>query len=200
MTSSEEAQQRYDSLVATGEAAERDFEKLQQIQQELQNLEVTETSADRSVSVTAGATGTIKAINITEAGLSKGAAGLSSTVLNTLHQAVSKATQRQLEMIREGTTHNPALQKSIDDLHEELAHPPEEEQEQERGRPAELSFGPAEDPEPEPEPQKPAFAPEPPRPAPRPSAQPGPAARGQHRRDEVDDDDSFEFKLDRGKW
>lgn len=71
------------------------------MQSELEALEVTVSSPDRSVTVVAGVGGSIQDIRFTEAAIQLGSQRLSGVVMTTVNEAVAEAARRQAGIVQE---------------------------------------------------------------------------------------------------
>lgn len=77
------------------------FANLGQMQEEIKELEVSATSADRSVTVVAGPGGTVKNIELTPEAMRQQPGALSASIMATLQQAVAEAARKQAGVIEQ---------------------------------------------------------------------------------------------------
>lgn len=71
------------------------------MQSEIAALEATASSADRSVTVVAGAGGSIKDIQLTDRALAQQPQALAATLMSTIQQAVGEAARKQAGIVDE---------------------------------------------------------------------------------------------------
>lgn len=79
--------------------AEARFAGVADMGERIARIEGVATSPDRNVTVVAGAGGMVTDIQLAPGAMSLGPAELSSSIMNTLRQAVAKATQEQAEIV-----------------------------------------------------------------------------------------------------
>jgi DNA-binding protein YbaB len=98
----------FDQLVAEFEAFQAQiknvddrFEQLAEMRSELESLQVSATSADRSVTVVAGPGGSVLDVRLTEDALRLGAARLGATIMSTLQDAIAEAARQQAGIVQE---------------------------------------------------------------------------------------------------
>jgi DNA-binding protein YbaB len=98
--------EEFERLVAEFERFQTKIKTMQQqavdvdeMRGEVERLEATATSPDRSVTVVAGPAGAIRDIRFTQAALDQGAGGLAATVLATLQEAAAAAARQQAAII-----------------------------------------------------------------------------------------------------
>ena len=96
----------FDQLVAQFEQfqtklkrVDEQFANVGEMQQELAGLEVVATSPDRSVSVVAGPSGSIKDIRLTDLAMRRSPQALAAALKSTLAQAVAEAARRQAGIV-----------------------------------------------------------------------------------------------------
>lgn len=96
----------FDQLVAQFERfqskikrMDQQFEQVGQLQQDLAGLEATAASPDRTVTVVAGPSGSIKDIRLADAALRQSPQALSAALMTTLRQAVAEAARRQAVLV-----------------------------------------------------------------------------------------------------
>lgn len=81
--------------------AEAQFAKVGDMQEELEALEASVTSADRSVTVVAGPSGSVKDLRLTPDALRQQPDALAASILTTLHQAVAESARKQAGIVDE---------------------------------------------------------------------------------------------------
>jgi DNA-binding protein YbaB len=79
--------------------AEARFAGVADMGERIAQVEGVATSPDRNVTVVAGAGGMVTDIQLSPGAMSLGPAELSASILNTLRQAVARATQQQAEIV-----------------------------------------------------------------------------------------------------
>ncbi|HVW44741.1 MAG TPA: YbaB/EbfC family nucleoid-associated protein [Amycolatopsis sp.] len=96
----------FDQLVAQFEQfqsklkrVDEQFANIGEMQQELAGLEAVATSSDRSVTVVAGPSGSIKDIRLTDLAMRQSPQALAATLKSTLAQAVAEAARRQAGIV-----------------------------------------------------------------------------------------------------
>lgn len=96
----------FDQLVAQFERFEaqlhrvdEQFANLGEMRQQLAEMEAVATSADRSVTVVAGPSGSIKDIRLTDEAWRGGPNALAAELMSTLHKAVAEAARRQAGIV-----------------------------------------------------------------------------------------------------
>ncbi|MBN9745389.1 MULTISPECIES: YbaB/EbfC family nucleoid-associated protein [unclassified Amycolatopsis] len=81
--------------------AEAQFAKVGDMQEELNALEAQVTSPDRSVTVVAGPSGSVKDLRLSPDAFRQQPDQLASTILATLHQAVAESARKQAGIVDE---------------------------------------------------------------------------------------------------
>jgi DNA-binding protein YbaB len=96
----------FDQLVAQFEQFQSSLRRIDdqfaavgQMQRELAELEAVATSPDRSVTVVAGPSGSIKDIRVTDVAMRQSPQALSAALMSTLRQAVAEAARRQAGIV-----------------------------------------------------------------------------------------------------
>jgi DNA-binding protein YbaB len=77
------------------------FAQVGEMQQELEELEVTATSPDRTITVVAGPGGAIRNIQLTDKAMGQSAQALASALLSTVQQAVAESARKQAAIVDE---------------------------------------------------------------------------------------------------
>jgi DNA-binding protein YbaB len=88
--------ERFQSRIRQAEAT---FAGVADMGERVAQVESVVTSPDRNVTVVAGAGGMVTDIRLDPAAMRLGPAELSSTIMNTLRQAVARAAQQQAEIV-----------------------------------------------------------------------------------------------------
>lgn len=101
MADIEEIQRKLDSLRETGRQAEQRLQGMDQMRERISSIEASVTAQDKTVTVTAGPGGSITNIEFTKDATKLSPIQLSSTVMNTLRQAVAQAAQEQAQVVQE---------------------------------------------------------------------------------------------------
>jgi len=101
------------------------FEHLAGMQSELANLEVTATSPDHSVTVSAGPGGAVRDIRFTEDALRLGPEQLSDMVMATVREAVADSARQQAGIVEEFAG-GPVVDQVLETQSELLGVPVEE--------------------------------------------------------------------------
>ncbi|TVT00592.1 YbaB/EbfC family nucleoid-associated protein, partial [Amycolatopsis bartoniae] len=98
----------FDQLVAQFEQfqarlkrVDEQFAEVGRMQQELAGLEAVATTPDRSVTVVAGPSGSIKDIRLTDLALRQSPQALSAALMSTLQRAVAEAARRQAGIVED---------------------------------------------------------------------------------------------------
>lgn len=96
----------FDQLVAQFEQfqsklkrVDEQFANVGQMQQELAEMEAVATSPDRSVTVVAGPSGSIKDIRLTDLAMRQSPQALSAALMSTVQRAVAEAARRQAGIV-----------------------------------------------------------------------------------------------------
>jgi DNA-binding protein YbaB len=89
----------FDKFQSKVKAAQTQFAQVGEMQEELTALEAQAVSADRSITVVAGPSGSVKGIRLTADALRQQPQQLADAILATLHQAVAEATRRQAGIV-----------------------------------------------------------------------------------------------------
>lgn len=117
------AEDRIAAFTQAVDQARKDVDRLDLMQEEIKAIEGVETSADRSVTVTAGAQGSLRSIKITDAAMAKSAQTLSQVVTRTFQLAVAKAARQQAEIVQRYAGANSKIVEKVGKLQEELLNP-----------------------------------------------------------------------------
>ncbi|WP_328606185.1 YbaB/EbfC family nucleoid-associated protein [Amycolatopsis sp. NBC_00345] len=89
----------FDKFQSKVKAAETKFAQVGGMQEELAALEAQAVSADRSITVVAGPSGSVKGIRLTADAMRQQPQQLADAILATLHQAVAEATRQQAGIV-----------------------------------------------------------------------------------------------------
>ncbi len=124
----------FDQLVAEFEAFQASiknvddrFEQLAGMRSELESLEVSASSPDRSVTVVAGPGGSVLDIRLTEDALRLGAQRLGATIMSTLQDALADAARQQAGIVQEYVGDDaPVLDQVLETQAEAMGVPVEE--------------------------------------------------------------------------
>jgi DNA-binding protein YbaB len=90
---------QYEQFQAKLKRVDQQFANIGDMQQELAGLEAVATSSDRSVTVVAGPSGSIKDIRLTDLAMRRSHQALSAALMSTLQQAVAEAARRQAGIV-----------------------------------------------------------------------------------------------------
>ncbi|MDQ3785732.1 MAG: YbaB/EbfC family nucleoid-associated protein [Actinomycetota bacterium] len=134
----------FDQLVAEFEAfqariqnVDDRFEQLAGMRSELESLEVSATSPDRSVTVVAGPGGSVLDIRLTEDAMRLGAQRLGATIMSTLQEALADAARQQAGIVQEYVGDEaPVLDQVLETQAEVMGVPVEELRDKVRPRAA----------------------------------------------------------------
>ncbi|MBB5154736.1 YbaB/EbfC family nucleoid-associated protein [Saccharopolyspora phatthalungensis] len=96
----DDLQRKLEALKEAGRRAEEQMGDFSRMREQISELQASATSADRSVTVTAGPGG-VTGIQFTQDALRQSPAQLSGTVMSTLQQAVAEAARKQAEIVQE---------------------------------------------------------------------------------------------------
>lgn len=130
----------FDQLVAEFEAFQAQiknvddrFEQLAGMRGELESLQVSATSPDRSVTVVAGPGGAVLDVRLTDDALRLGAQQLGASIMSTLRDAVAGAAREQASIVQEYVGDDtPVLDQVLETQAEAMGVPVEELREQVR--------------------------------------------------------------------
>ncbi|GHF87578.1 DNA-binding protein YbaB [Amycolatopsis bartoniae] len=167
----------FDQLVAQFEQfqarlkrVDEQFAEVGRMQQELAGLEAVATTPDRSVTVVAGPSGSIKDIRLTDLALRQSPQALSAALMSTLQRAVAEAARRQAGIVEDALGDDMHLTDQVLETQAQLFGTTPEElraaMEQEKQQPA--------PPQAPPTPPPPAGGPARPAPPPTPVRRPAP--------------------------
>lgn len=120
---SKSVEERIAAFTQAVEQAGQQKDRLDLMADEIKAIEAVETSPDRSVTVTTGASGSVKSIKITDAAMTKSAQALSQLVHQTLQLGMAKAARMQAEIIQKYVGDSTKIVEKIDKLQEDLLHP-----------------------------------------------------------------------------
>jgi DNA-binding protein YbaB len=96
----DDLQRKLETLKEAGRRAEERMGDFGRMREQISELQVSATSADRSVTVTAGPGG-VTGIEFTQEAMRQSPAQLSSTVMSTLQHAVAEAARKQADIVQE---------------------------------------------------------------------------------------------------
>ncbi|GAA4620761.1 YbaB/EbfC family nucleoid-associated protein [Saccharopolyspora hordei] len=131
----EDLQRKLEALKEAGRRAEQQVGDFGRMREQINAVEVTTTSPDRSVTVVASPGG-VTDIQFTQDAMRKSPGELSNTVMSTLQQAVAEAARRQAEVVQEHVPDSDVLERVLR-TQEQLFH---SDAAQQRGTAAEDSF------------------------------------------------------------
>ena len=89
----------FDKFQSKVKVAQTQFAQVGEMQEELTALEAEAVSADRSITVVAGPSGSVKGIRLTADAMRQQPQQLADAILATLHQAVAEATRQQAGIV-----------------------------------------------------------------------------------------------------
>ncbi|MER5391301.1 YbaB/EbfC family nucleoid-associated protein [Saccharopolyspora sp. NPDC002686] len=168
------------------EKAEEKAEKFGRMQQQIQQISVTESSKDGAVQVTVGSGGMLEALQLSEAASNRPMAKLGAEIMRTVQAAQAKIPEMMQQAVADTVgLEDTAAQHVLGQARKYFPEPPEDEQEPERaGHLREMQVSIEDDYE---EPQRR----QPPTPPQRPAAPPREQQPPTRRRpaDDFDDDD-----------
>lgn len=134
----------FDQLVAEFEAfqarihnVDDRFEQLAGMQGELESLEVSATSPDRSVTVVAGPGGSVRDVRLTEEAMHLGPQRLGATIMSTLQEAVADAARQQAAVVQEYVGGDAPVLDQVLETQSEVTGVPVEELREKVRRPGE---------------------------------------------------------------
>ncbi|MDA3647234.1 YbaB/EbfC family nucleoid-associated protein [Saccharopolyspora indica] len=96
----DDLQRKLEALKEAGRRAEQQLGDFGRMREQISELQVSSTAADRSVTVVANAGGVLD-VQFTQDAMRKSPAELSNTVMSTLQQAVAEAARRQADIVQE---------------------------------------------------------------------------------------------------
>lgn len=153
----------FDQLVAQFEQfqsklkrVDEQFANVGQMQQELAEMEAVATSPDRSVTVVAGPSGSIKDIRLTDLAMRQSPQALSAALMSTVQRAVAEAARRQAGIVESALGDDMHLTDQVLETQaqlfgttpEELRTSMEQQQAQQAPAPPPPPFAPAPPPAP----------------------------------------------------
>lgn len=120
---SKSVEERIAAFTQAVEQAGQQKDRLDLMADEIKAIEAVETSPDRSVTVTTGASGAVKAVKISEAAMTKSAQALSQLVHQTLQLGMAKAARMQAEIIQKYVGDSTDIVAKIEKLQDDLLNP-----------------------------------------------------------------------------
>lgn len=101
MTDISDIQRKLDRLRQAGQQAEQSLQNVDEMREQIGGIEASVTAQDKSVTVTAGPGGSVTNIEFTKDATKLSPIQLSSTVMNTLRQAVAQAAREQARIVQD---------------------------------------------------------------------------------------------------
>ncbi|MBB5153080.1 YbaB/EbfC family nucleoid-associated protein [Saccharopolyspora phatthalungensis] len=166
------------------ERAAEKAEKFSRMQQEIEQIAVTETSRDGSIQVTIGSNGILRDLQLTENASNRPMAKLAAEIMRAVQAAQARVPALMQQAVADTVgLEDPAAQHVLGEARKSFPDPPADEDEPRQGRSGvpQMRFGIEEDYE---EPQRP-------QPPQRPAAPPPHQQRPSRRRPDDFDDDDF---------
>lgn len=120
---SKSVEERIAAFTQAVEQAGQQKDRLDLMADEIKGIEAVETSPDRSVTVTTGASGAVKSVKISEAAMTKSAQALSQQVHQTLQLGLAKAARMQAEIIQKYVGDSTKIVEKVGKLQEDLLNP-----------------------------------------------------------------------------
>ncbi|MEV0085620.1 YbaB/EbfC family nucleoid-associated protein [Saccharopolyspora sp. NPDC050642] len=124
----DDLQRKLDALKEAGRRAEERMGDFGQMREQISELQVAATSADRSVTVTASPGG-VTGIEFTQDAMRLSPAQLSGTVMSTLQLAVAEAARKQAEIVQEYVPDSDVLDRVLRTQEELFGAQPEQQHE-----------------------------------------------------------------------
>ncbi len=107
----DELQKKLDDLQAAARMRDEQQPDINAMREQLSGVQASVTSADKAVTVTAGPGGSISDIRFTQDATRLSPIQLSSTVMNTLRQAVAEAARQQATIVQEHVPDSDVLER-----------------------------------------------------------------------------------------
>lgn len=93
--------EKLDALKSAANRAEQQAGDFGRMQEQISTLHASATSTDKTVTVTAGPSGSITDVQFSQGALRSSPSALSTTVMSTLREAVAEAARKQAAIIEE---------------------------------------------------------------------------------------------------
>lgn len=132
---SQSTEERIAAFTQAVDQARQDVDRMALMTEEIKAIEAAETSPDRSVTVVAGASGSVKSVKITDVAMSKSAQALSQLVHRTFQLAMAKAARQQAEIVQRYAGGNTKIVEKVNKMQEDLLDPQVNDGFQLHGRP-----------------------------------------------------------------